>query len=162
VAAQLSIKRKEYSSKANFISQLVESTDAEFRVTNIDILGKAKAAKVVSNKQCHGKGASSLPLASTRGSIDYSLGSFDFSKSGSVYSKSLIISVRMKSADVNVAIAGNGIGQALIKSSHALSRSEDSWNSRRNSRVLYEQCIDVNVNWDGLVRQLGRLSDVCR
>ena len=39
--------KEHYSSKANFISQFIESTNAKFGVTNIDILSKAKAAKLL-------------------------------------------------------------------------------------------------------------------
>jgi hypothetical protein len=40
-------RRKEYSSKGNFISQLLESTNAKFRVPNVDIFGKAKAINIL-------------------------------------------------------------------------------------------------------------------
>ena len=39
--------KEHYSSKANFISQFIESTNAKFGVTNIDILSKSKAAKLL-------------------------------------------------------------------------------------------------------------------
>ena len=91
-----------------------------------------------------------LPLASTSRSVDDGLGSLDLAESSSVRSKSLIISVWMKTTNVDVAIARNGVGQALIKSAHALSRSEDSRDSTRNSWVLEEQGVNVDINWDGL------------
>ncbi len=34
--------RKSYSSKADFISKLIEPTNAEFRVSDMDVLGEAK------------------------------------------------------------------------------------------------------------------------
>ena len=35
-----------YSSKAHLVSKLVEATNAELRVTDIDVLGKAKSKAV--------------------------------------------------------------------------------------------------------------------
>ena len=157
---QFENKREEYSSKTNFISQLVESTNAKFRVPSVDILGKAETAGALAKINVM-DGIFNLPLASSSRIVDDCLGGLNLSKSGSVGSESLIVSVWMKSTNVDVAIAGDGVRQALVKSSHALTWSEDSWYSRRNNWVLNKQSIDVNINWDGLERHLASLGDVC-
>lgn len=39
--------QKTHSSKANFIAQLVESTNAQFGLANANVLGEAKAVKIL-------------------------------------------------------------------------------------------------------------------
>ena len=60
----------------------------------------------------------------------------------------------MKATNIDVAVARDGVGQTLVESSHALARGEDGGYSGRDSWVLNEQSINVDINWDGLVRQL--------
>ena len=50
-----------------------------------------------------------LPLASASRGINDSLGCLDLSEAGSVGSKGLIVSVGVEAADVDVAIAWNGV-----------------------------------------------------
>jgi hypothetical protein len=64
----------------------------------------------------------------------------------------------VEAADVDIAIARNWVRQALIQSSHALTRSEDGRDGSGNSRVLDEQRIEIDIDRNGLVRQrLNRL-----
>jgi hypothetical protein len=99
-----------------------------------------------------------LPLASTGSSINDGLRGLNLSEASSVGSESLVISVGMKTSDVHVSVTVNGVGQALIESSHALARSKDSRNSSWDTWVLDEQGINVDVDGDGLVGQrLGNL-----
>lgn len=67
----------------------------------------------------------------------------------------------METTNVDIAIAVNGVGQALIKSSHGLAGSEDGRDRRRNGRVLHEQSVDVNVDRNCLVGCLGSLRKLC-
>ena len=69
LAAQTKNNRGPYSSKANFIAQLIESTNAKFGVANVDILGKTKAAVTLARSNV-GREDQSSPLASASGSID--------------------------------------------------------------------------------------------
>lgn len=101
--------------------------------------------------------AVNLPLAGSSGSVNDGLRCLNLTKASSVSSKSLIISVWMKTSDVDIAIAWNRIGQALVKSSHALARSEDSRNSLRNSGVLHEQCLKIDIDGDLVGQRLGNV-----
>lgn len=66
----------------------------------------------------------------------------------------------MKTTNVGVTIALDRVGQALVESSHALTRSEDSGYSMRDRWVLEKQSFNVDTNWDCLERHLGRQRDV--
>jgi hypothetical protein len=138
-----------YSCKANFITQLVESTDAKFGVANIEILGKTKTKSALVRTFLEMNGQS-IPLASTSGSIYNGLRGFDFSESSCIRSKSLVVSLGMKTTNVDVTVARDWVRQALVKSTHALARGEYGWNSTRNSWMLEKQCINVNIDWNGL------------
>ena len=98
-------------------------------------------------------GRVNLPLASSSGGINDSLGGLDTTKAIGICSKSFIVSVGMKTTNVDIAIARNEIGQALIKSAHALLGSVDSRYCKWNSWMLLDQCINVDIDGDLLVWQ---------
>ncbi len=115
------------SGEADLVAELVETTDAQFGVTNIVVLGETKS------------------LASTGGGVNDSLRGLNTSKASSISSKCLIIDIRVKTTDVDVAIAVNWVGQALLKSSHVLAWSEDSWNCWWDGWLLLKEGINIDV-----------------
>lgn len=94
-----------------------------------------------------------IPLASTSGGVNDSLGGLNLAKTISESSEGLVVSVWVQSSDVNIAVAIDGVGETLVEGSHALARSEDGRNSSWNGWLLEKQCVDVNIDWDGFVRQ---------
>lgn len=67
----------------------------------------------------------------------------------------------MKSADIDITISRNVVNEALLKSLHALTRSEDRWNSSRNRGVTSQQGIEVPVYHKGIsVEALGVMGNV--
>ena len=97
------------SGKANLVSKLVEATNAQLGVANIEVLGETEA------------------LASTGGSVDDSLRGLDASEASSICSESLIVGIWVKTTDINITVTVNWVGQALLQSSHVLAGSEHGW-----------------------------------
>jgi len=102
------VSRRKYSSKSNLIAKLVKSTDAEFGVANIVILGKSEATEALARRNM-GVKRRMLPFAGTSRGINNSLGSFNLAKTCRICSESFIISVWVKATNVNVAIAEDGV-----------------------------------------------------
>ena len=127
VTLGLEARVKGLSGEANLVSKLVETTNAQLRVADIKVLGKAEA------------------LASTSGSVDDSFGRFNTAKARSISSESLIVGVWVETADVDVAVAVNWVGQALLKSSHVLTWSKDGWDCWWDRWILTKEGIDIDV-----------------
>lgn len=58
----------------------------------------------------------------------------------------VVIGGRMKTTDIDIAVARNVVNEALLESLHALTRSKDSRNSSRDRRVTSQQGIEVPVH----------------
>lgn len=117
-----------YTSEADLVSQTMEAPNAHLRVANVKELGEAKA------------------LASTSGGIDDGLGSLDLTETRCEAVQELVISGGVKTTNVDIAVAGDAVLQALVQSLHLSSRSEDGGDSLGDRRLLLEHLLQVAVN----------------
>lgn len=93
-------------------------------------------------KRCNVK---DIPLASTCGVIDDSLGSLDLTEALCILLQSFIIGGGVETADVDVAVARNMADKALLQSFHVLLGGEDRRHSSRDWGITLEECIEVSV-----------------
>lgn len=136
-----------YPSEANFVSEIMESTNADLRVTDIEELGEAEAKDmlaIIASNDIN----KNIPLASASAGINDGLGSLNGAETSSVVKEQLIVSGGVKTTNVNVAVSGNAVLHALLEALHLTGRGEDGRNSLGNRWFLGKDLVESSLRHD--------------
>jgi len=94
---------------------------------------------------------SRIPFAGSSVGVDDCLGSLHGPEASGKLVQQAVVSRGMEATDIDVAVAGDAVLQALLEALHLARRSEDRRNSTGNSWVLLQEIVDVTVRdrWNG-------------